>query len=72
MRFVLLALLSLLPAAQVIAAPLQRQPDAVLAQGQPPLTRAQVDEVEKFFEWLFEAQFDAGQRRELESALVAI
>lgn len=72
MRFVLLALLSLLPAAQTLAAPPQRQPDAVLAQGQPPLTRSTVAEVETFFEWLFEAQFDAGQRRELESALVAI
>jgi hypothetical protein len=62
-------MLSFLLAAQVVAAPLQR--DAVLVQGQPPLTRATVSEVESFFEWLFEAEFDAAQRRELERALVA-
>jgi len=72
MRFVLIALFSVLLAAQSAAAPFQRQTDAVLAEGQPPLTRARVDEVEKFFEWLFESDFSTGQRRELEGALVAI
>jgi len=72
MRFVLIALFSVLVAAQSVAAPFQRQPESVLVQGEPPLTRAAVDEVEKFFEWLFEADFNQGQRRELEGALVAI
>ena len=72
MRFVLVALLSFLLAAQSAAAPFQSRSESVLAEGQPPLTRADVDEVEKFFEWLFEAEFDAGRRRELEGALVAI
>ncbi len=72
MRFVLTALFSVLLAAQSAAAPFQRQPESILAEGQPPLTRAQVDEVEKFFAWLFEAGFNTAQRRELEGALVAI
>jgi hypothetical protein len=72
MRFVLVVLFSVLLAAQSVAAPLLTQTDAALAEGQPPLTRGTVNDVESFFEWLFEAQFDAGRRRELESALVAI
>jgi hypothetical protein len=43
----------------------------VLAEGQPPLTAATVDDVAEFFGWLFETRFTPAQRRELERVLVA-
>jgi hypothetical protein len=43
----------------------------VLAEGEPPLTAATVDDVAEFFGWLFEARFTPAQRRELERVLVA-
>ena len=72
MKFIPVLLLSLLLAAQSGAAPLQSQSGAVLAQGEPPLTRADVDGLQTFFEWLFEARFEAGQRREFERAVVSM
>ena len=68
--FALGLLLSLLLAVQVrgAAAP---QAGAVLAEGEPPLTPAMVDDVAGFFTWLFESRFTDAQRRELERVLVA-
>lgn len=43
----------------------------VLAEGEPPLTAATVDDVAEFFGWLFETRFTPAQRRELERVLVA-
>jgi hypothetical protein len=67
MRFLTLALLSLLlliPAGAAAQSP-------VLAEGEPPLTEATVDDVAEFFGWLFETRFTPAQRRELERVLVA-
>ena len=49
-----------------------RQNRAVLAAGEPPLTRAMVEEVAGFFEWLFESRLAAAERRELERILVEV
>jgi hypothetical protein len=43
----------------------------MLAEGEPPLTEATVDDVARFFGWLFETSFTPAQRRELERVLVA-
>jgi hypothetical protein len=69
MRYISLALLSLLLAVQAVAAaPAQR--GTVLAEGRPPLTSATVDDVAEFFGWLFESRFTPAERRELERVLV--
>lgn len=68
MRFLTLALLALMlltPAGSAVAQ------SPVLAQGEPPLTAATVDDVAEFFGWLFETRFTPAQRRELERVLVA-
>ncbi|HEX8354306.1 MAG TPA: hypothetical protein VF611_15460 [Pyrinomonadaceae bacterium] len=65
----LLLLLCLSPATRVDAAAAQGR--VVLAEGEPPLTSAMVDDVAGFFGWLFESRFTAAQRRELERVLVA-
>lgn len=67
--FALGLLLSLLLAVQVRGA---MQGRAVLAEGEPPLTSAMVEDVAGFFSWLFESRFTPSQRRELERALVTI
>ena len=67
MRFLTLALLALLLLTPSGSAAAQSQ---VLAEGQPPLTAATVDDVAEFFGWLFETRFTPAQRRELERALV--
>jgi hypothetical protein len=69
MKFLTLALLSLLlltPTATTAA-----QQRTVLAEGEPPLTTATVNDVAEFFGWLFESRFTPMQRRELERVLVA-
>ncbi|MBV8859407.1 MAG: hypothetical protein JOZ02_20915 [Acidobacteria bacterium] len=68
MRFLTLALLSLLLLTSAGSAAAQ---SPVLAAGEPPLTKATVDDVAEFFGWLFETRFTPGQRRELERVLVA-
>ena len=68
MRFLTLALLFLLLLTLLNSAAAQSQ---VLAEGQPPLTAATVDDVAEFFGWLFETRFTPAQRRELERVLVA-
>jgi hypothetical protein len=47
------------------------QQRTVLAEGEPPLTAATVNDVAEFFGWLFESRFTPMQRRELERVLVA-
>ena len=70
MRYIALALLlSLLLTVQVNAAAVQGR--VVLAEGEPPLTSAMVEDVAGFFGWLFESRFTPAQRRELERVLVA-
>jgi hypothetical protein len=66
-----LALAALLLAASAVATD-ARQNRAVLAAGDPPLTRAMVAEVAGFFEWLFEARMTAAERGRLESLLVEV
>ncbi|HEX8286005.1 MAG TPA: hypothetical protein VF588_21785 [Pyrinomonadaceae bacterium] len=63
-------LLSLLLAVRVQGGATAQGP-AVLAEGEPPLTSATVDDVAEFFGWLFETRFTPAQRRELERVLVA-
>ena len=75
MRFLTLAVLSLMLAAPLGAAAAQTgRPSAagaVLAEGEPPLTSRMVDDVAEFFGWLFESRFTSAERRELERVLVA-
>ena len=72
MRYLTLALLSLLLLTPFNSAAAQRRaPGAVLAEGQPPLTAETVEDVAQFFGWLFETGFSAAERRELERVLVA-
>jgi hypothetical protein len=68
MKFLTLALLALLLLTPSRSAAAQSQ---VLAEGQPPLTAATVDDVAEFFGWLFETRFTPAQRQELERVLVA-
>ena len=68
MRFLTLALLSLILLVPFNSAAAQ---SPVLAEGEPPLTAATVDDVAEFFGWLFETRFTPAQRRELERVLVA-
>ena len=68
MRFLTLALLSLLLLTSFTSAAAQ---SPVLADGEPPLTEATVDDVAQFFGWLFETRFTPAQRNELERVLVA-
>lgn len=68
--FVLGTLLALLLAVQVKGGA-AAQGSVVLAEGEPPLTSATVDDVAEFFGWLFETRFTPAQRRELERVLVA-
>ncbi len=68
MRFLTLALLFLLLLTPSGSAAAQSQ---VLAEGQPPLTAATVEDVAEFFGWLFETHFTPAQRRELERVLVS-
>ena len=68
MKFLTLALLALLLLTPSHSAAAQSQ---VLAEGQPPLTAATVDDVADFFGWLFETRFTPAQRQELERVLVA-
>ena len=68
MKFLTLALLALLLLTPSGSAAAQSQ---VLAEGQPPLTEATVDDVAEFFGWLFETRFTPAQRQELERVLVA-
>ncbi len=70
MKFLSLALLSLLLLCSFNPAAAQGR-SQVLADGEPPLTAATVDDVAEFFGWLFETRFTPGQRRELERVLVA-
>ena len=64
---VLLALLLAVQAGGAASA----QGRSVLAEGEPPLTSATVDDVAEFFGWLFETRFTPAERRELERVLVA-
>ncbi|HEY0170980.1 MAG TPA: hypothetical protein VGB98_08150 [Pyrinomonadaceae bacterium] len=68
--FALGTLLALLLAVQVKGGA-GAQGRVVLAEGEPPLTAATVDDVAEFFGWLFETRFTPAQRRELERVLVA-
>lgn len=68
MKFLTLALLFLLLLTPLSSAAAQ---SPVLADGEPPLTEATVDDVAQFFSWLFETRFTPAQRRELERVLVA-
>jgi hypothetical protein len=68
MRFLTLALLSLILLVPAGSAAAQSQ---VLAEGEPPLTAATVDDVAEFFGWLFETRFTPAQRQELERVLVS-
>ena len=68
MRFLTLALLFLLLLTPFNSAAAQSQ---VLAEGEPPLTAATVEDVAEFFGWLFETRFTPAERRELERVLVA-
>lgn len=70
-RIKTLALAWLLLTAWFVAAD-ARQNRGVLAGGDPPLTRAMVDEVAGFFEWLFEGRMTAAERGELERILVEV
>jgi len=70
-RITSLALATLLLAASCLTTD-ARQARAVLAAGDPPLTRAMVEEVAGFFEWLFEARMSAPERGELERILVEV
>ena len=70
-RITTLALAVLLVAAPFTAAE-ARQARDVLAAGEPPLTRAMVEEVAGFFEWLFESRMSAVQRGELQRILVEV
>lgn len=51
--------------------PVQANPDEVLVNGRPPLTREIVGSVGRFFEWLFEANMSSEQHRQLENILIA-
>ncbi|HEX6184494.1 MAG TPA: hypothetical protein VFZ44_11480 [Pyrinomonadaceae bacterium] len=62
-------LLSLMLAVQVSGRGAQGR--VVLAEGEPPLTTAMVEDVAGFFGWLFESRFTPAERRELERVLVA-
>jgi hypothetical protein len=64
---VLLALLLAVQAGGAASA----QGRVVLAEGEPPLTSATVEDVAEFFGWLFETRFTPAERRELERVLVA-
>lgn len=68
MRFLTLALLAIMLLTPSRPAAAQTP---VLAEGEPPLTAATVDDVAEFFGWLFESRFTPAQRRELERVLVA-
>src|SRR5689334_14762660 len=68
MKFLTLALFSLLLLTSFTSAAAQ---SPVLADGEPPLTEATVDDVAQFFSWLFETRFTPAQRAELERVLVA-
>jgi hypothetical protein len=46
------------------ARPPLQDADAVLAEGQPPLTQGMVDQLVDFFGWAFEAQFTAAEREQ--------
>lgn len=70
-RITSLALAALLFAAAAVPVG-ARQNRAVLAGGDPPLTRAMVEEVAGFFEWLFETRMGAAERGELERILVGV
>lgn len=70
-RITSLALAAVLVAAAAVTSD-ARQNRAVLAAGEPPLTRAMVGEVAGFFEWLFESRLAASERRELERILVEV
>ncbi|HYE74335.1 MAG TPA: hypothetical protein VEF04_13435, partial [Blastocatellia bacterium] len=50
--------------------PAQANPNEVLVNGKPPLTRELVGSVGRFFEWLFEGRLSIEQQRQLESILV--
>ena len=69
-HFAVGVLLTLLLAVQAGGAA-SAQGRVVLAEGQPPLTSATVDDVAEFFGWLFETRFTPAERRELERVLVA-
>lgn len=68
-RFSSLALASFVLAASAGAAA-QTRAGGVLAEGEPPLTRAMVDDVAGFFEWLFEVRMSPPRRAELERIVV--
>lgn len=68
-KFLSVLFASLLLATTLSAATPQK--GRVLAEGNPPLTRAMADDVASFFEWLFEARLDAAKRAELDEILVA-
>src|SRR5688572_8270558 len=71
MRYLVLGLLlSLLLVVQVKGVGAQGG-RVVLAEGEPPLTQAMVEDVAGFFSWLFESRFTPAERRELERVLVA-
>jgi hypothetical protein len=67
-RFLCLTLAALLLAASAGAAAAQNR----LAEGEPPLTRAMVDDVAGFFGWLFETRLSPDERGELERLLVEV
>ncbi|HEX8499721.1 MAG TPA: hypothetical protein VF659_03950 [Pyrinomonadaceae bacterium] len=71
MKYLTLGLLLSLAVAVRVGAGAAPQGPAVLAEGEPPLTAATVDDVAEFFGWLFETRFTPAQRRELERVLVA-
>ena len=66
MRFLTLALLLLLLLTPSGSAAAQSQ---VLAEGEPPLTAATVEDVAEFFGWLFETRFTPAQRRNCSSEM---
>jgi hypothetical protein len=47
-----------------------RQDERILVDGNPPLKKSDVDELIKFFEWLFEVSFDGEQRAEFQRLAV--
>ena len=50
----------------------QRPEDEVIAQGNPPLTQARVDQLAEFFEWALESKFTKSQRTLFTARLVEI
>lgn len=49
----------------------QKNNDTILAQGNPPLTQSLADQMQIFFEWTLDRQFNKTQRQTLNNLLIA-